>query len=166
LVTRKSKSELADEVLTAVRAYVDEASNLEQIVADLSGVGRTEVRCLGLLDRSGGQLTAGRLAELSRLTTGAITGVVDRLERAGLARRIPDPTDRRKVIIELDEVAHARGDEAYGPLVEAQRVDLQRLSVDQLEAVRHFLVRGAEQTSKRASELEAPPHRRRVRPTS
>ena len=44
-------------------------------------------------------LTAGRLAELTGLTTGAITGVIDRLERDGFVRREPDPTDRRRVII-------------------------------------------------------------------
>jgi DNA-binding MarR family transcriptional regulator len=44
-------------------------------------------------------LTAGRLAELTGLTTGAITGVIDRLERDGFVRREPDPADRRRVII-------------------------------------------------------------------
>ena len=45
-------------------------------------------------------MTAGRLAELTGLTTGAITGLVDRLERRGYARREPHPTDRRSVIVQ------------------------------------------------------------------
>ena len=49
-----------------------------------------------------GPITAGELARRTGLTTGAITGVVDRLERAGFARRARDPDDRRKVIIEPD----------------------------------------------------------------
>jgi DNA-binding MarR family transcriptional regulator len=46
-----------------------------------------------------GRMTAGRLAELTGLTTGAITGVVDRMEKAGLVRRERDSEDRRKVFI-------------------------------------------------------------------
>jgi DNA-binding MarR family transcriptional regulator len=55
--------------------------------------------CLLLLH---GPAPAGRLAELTGLTTGAVTGLVDRLERAGLVRREVDPEDRRKVIVVPD----------------------------------------------------------------
>jgi DNA-binding MarR family transcriptional regulator len=47
-------------------------------------------------------MTAGRLAELTGLTTGAITGMIDRLERRGYARREADPSDRRRVIVRAD----------------------------------------------------------------
>ena len=47
-----------------------------------------------------GPITAGELAERTGLTTGAITGVIDRLEKAGFVRRVKDPDDRRRVIIE------------------------------------------------------------------
>jgi hypothetical protein len=46
-----------------------------------------------------GPITAGRLAELTGLTTGAITGVLDRLERAGFVARDQDPSDRRRVVV-------------------------------------------------------------------
>jgi DNA-binding Lrp family transcriptional regulator len=58
----------------------------------------TEWKCLSLLDQHGPS-TAGRLAQLSGFTTGAITGIVDRLERAGYARREPHPNDRRSIVI-------------------------------------------------------------------
>src|SRR5580658_1343216 len=70
----------------------------EKIAAHL-GLNSAELKCLGLLDQHG-PMTAGRLVELSRLTTGAITGVVDRLERAGYVRRERHPTDRRSVIVQ------------------------------------------------------------------
>lgn len=70
----------------------------EAIAAHL-GMSAAEWKCLGLLDQQGPS-TAGRLAELSGFTTGAITGIVDRLERAGYVRRRPHLTDRRSVIIE------------------------------------------------------------------
>ena len=47
----------------------------------------------------GGPLTAGQLAEMTGLTTGAITAVIDRLEKAGFVRREDDPHDRRRVIV-------------------------------------------------------------------
>jgi DNA-binding MarR family transcriptional regulator len=153
-VARVSRAELAQDVLTAARRYLEEWSDVEQFVAEMIGVGRTEMRCLGLLERHGGRLTAGRLADLSHLTTGAITGVVDRLERAGLARREADPTDRRRVIVVMDEVAHARGDEAFLSLVDAQTADLMKMSLVELRAVRSFLTRAAEHTARHAESLK------------
>ena len=69
----------------------------EAIAARL-GMSATEWKCLSLLDQQGA-LTASRLAELSGFTTGAITGIVDRLERAGYARRERHPNDRRSIVI-------------------------------------------------------------------
>jgi len=70
----------------------------EAVAAHL-GMNIAEWKCLGLLGQHGPS-TASRLAELSGFTTGAITGIVDRLERAGHVRRQPNPTDRRSVIVE------------------------------------------------------------------
>jgi DNA-binding MarR family transcriptional regulator len=70
----------------------------EAIAAHL-GMSAAEWKCLGLLDQHG-PLPASRLADLSGFTTGAITGIVDRLERSGYVRRQPHPTDRRSVIVE------------------------------------------------------------------
>ena len=47
-------------------------------------------------------MTPSRLAELSGLTSGAVTGVLDRLERAGFVRRESDPTDRRSLLVRID----------------------------------------------------------------
>jgi DNA-binding MarR family transcriptional regulator len=69
-------------------------------VADRLGINVTDVKCYSLI-RQAGPMTAGELAEQTGLTTGAITGVIDRLEKVGLARRGRDVTDRRRVIIEL-----------------------------------------------------------------
>lgn len=69
----------------------------EAIAAQL-GMSATEWKCLSLLDRHG-PVTASHLARSSGFTTGAITGIVDRLERAGYAHREPHPKDRRSVVI-------------------------------------------------------------------
>jgi DNA-binding MarR family transcriptional regulator len=70
-----------------------------QAIADRLGMHATDHRCLEILARAG-RMTAGELAELTGLTTGAITGVIDRLEEAEFVRRIKDPDDRRRVVIE------------------------------------------------------------------
>src|SRR3569832_2178810 len=69
-----------------------------QTVADVAGISGSDLECMDFLNLEG-RVTAGRLAEVTGLTTGAITGVVDRLEKAGLVRRARDDADRRKVLI-------------------------------------------------------------------
>ncbi|WP_101788419.1 MarR family winged helix-turn-helix transcriptional regulator [Nonomuraea indica] len=78
--------------------------------AEAAGLNATDYYTLNLLDLSG-PLTSGELAVRTGLTTGATTRLIDRLEKAGHVRRVPDPADRRKVIVEatgqlagLDEV--------------------------------------------------------------
>jgi len=70
-----------------------------QAIADRLGVHVTDHKCADILLGTG-PITAGELAERTGLTTGAITGVIDRLEKAGFVRRAKDPSDRRRVIIE------------------------------------------------------------------
>lgn len=86
-----SGENLGRELSTAVVLF-------HEAVAARLGISAAEWRCLELLGREGAA-TAGRLAELSGFTTGAITGIVDRLERAGHVRREPNPRDRRSVIV-------------------------------------------------------------------
>jgi DNA-binding MarR family transcriptional regulator len=71
-----------------------------QAIADRLGLNVTDHKCLDFLTMKGA-LTAGELAGLTGLTTGAITAVIDRLEKAGFARRADDPRDRRRVIVEV-----------------------------------------------------------------
>jgi DNA-binding MarR family transcriptional regulator len=70
-----------------------------QAVADRLGLNITDHKCADILCQNG-PMTAGDLAERTGLTTGAVTGVIDRLEKAGFVRRAKDPADRRRVIVE------------------------------------------------------------------
>jgi DNA-binding MarR family transcriptional regulator len=71
-----------------------------QALATKVGLNPTDLKCAGLLLETGA-ITSGELGELVGLTTGAITGVIDRLEKFGLVERIKDPTDRRKVVVQV-----------------------------------------------------------------
>jgi DNA-binding MarR family transcriptional regulator len=84
-------------------------------VADRMGVSVTDAKCRSLLLQLG-PMTAGDLALRLGLTTGAVTGVIDRLERARLVRRVADPNDRRRVVVEL--AANRKRDQAIARLFE------------------------------------------------
>ncbi|MBE0448091.1 MAG: MarR family transcriptional regulator [Actinobacteria bacterium] len=68
------------------------------VMAERLGLNPTDHKCMDIILEAG-QVTAGQLAEITGLTTGAITAAVDRLEKAGFAERASDPKDRRKVLI-------------------------------------------------------------------
>ena len=85
-------------------------------MAQRLGLNVTDLTCLGfILEAEGAQeaLTAGDLAQRANVTTGAITGVINRLERAGYARRQSDPNDRRRVHVVADVTAAGRVFEVY-----------------------------------------------------
>jgi len=65
-------------------------------IAERIGLSATEFECCSLIQEHG-PFTAGELARHCRLTTGGMTGMIDRLQKAGFARREPDPNDRRRV---------------------------------------------------------------------
>jgi DNA-binding MarR family transcriptional regulator len=85
-------------VLREVRRMTAQSVLISQAVSERFGLSSSDLECLDLALLSGGA-TAGEFAKVTGLTTGAITGVIDRLERAGYVRRERDPTDRRKVIV-------------------------------------------------------------------
>lgn len=85
------------------RQLSDAVVFFHEAVAAKLGMSAAEWKCLGLLEQHG-SLAASRLSELSGFTTGAITGIVDRLESAGYVRRERHPTDRRSVIVRALQV--------------------------------------------------------------
>jgi DNA-binding MarR family transcriptional regulator len=96
-----SREKTAGRLDRLLRDLSTETVLLHQAIADRLGLNPTDHKCLGFLLDAGRPVTAGELATLTGLTTGAVTGVVDRLEAAGFVRRTRDPEDRRKVGIEV-----------------------------------------------------------------
>src|SRR5262245_13646846 len=90
----------------------------QQAAAATYGLGITEMKALSILTREGAR-TAGQLAAGLHLTSGAVTGVVDRLVRRGFARRTQDEHDRRRVVIEADLATLASGENVYRSIGEA-----------------------------------------------
>jgi DNA-binding MarR family transcriptional regulator len=93
-----ARAALLQELEEAMRRSSAQGVLFGQTVANVAGISGSDLECLDFLNLEG-RVTAGRLAEVTGLTTGAITGVVDRLEKAGFVRRERDEADRRKVFI-------------------------------------------------------------------
>lgn len=99
---KNTKAQLTNDLICALQGSTNEIIFLNNALAASLGLNSTDFRCVNLLMRYG-SMPAGRLAELTGLTTGAITSVVDRLEKAGYAKRLNDTRDRRIKIIKLVE---------------------------------------------------------------
>jgi DNA-binding MarR family transcriptional regulator len=95
----KARADLLQQLEVTLRRVGAQSVLLSDTVAKLVGLNSTDLECLDLLELAG-PTTAGRLAEHAGLTTGAMTAVIDRLERAGFARRLRDAEDRRCVRVE------------------------------------------------------------------
>ena len=115
-LSSRSEEGLIDPLVELIGFRLSTATVLfHAAIADRLGVSATDVKCYSIL-RQAGPITAGELAERTSLTTGAITGVIDRLERAELVRRVRDPRDRRRIVLEM--VHNAERERAIGALYE------------------------------------------------
>ena len=95
--------------------YATQTAVFQQQAAASLGLGVTEMKALSILLREGPQ-TAGTLMDRLNLTSGAVTGLVDRLLRKGVANRQVDPADRRRVIISVNAEALASGPNPYAAI--------------------------------------------------
>jgi DNA-binding MarR family transcriptional regulator len=129
---------LREDVMSGLLAFISSVVLHNVEVAQQIGLGGSDAQFVGLLQVHG-PLTAGRLAELSGLSTGTVTGVLDRLERAGFVRRERDATDRRKVLVVPSKEGQQRLQEAYaGHGAFAARV-LSTRTPDELRVIASFL---------------------------
>ena len=137
--TRQQKKDLVAELISEFRVAGNQDSAFDNLAADRLGLNRTDLHCINIIENSGG-LTAGRLAAESGLTTGAVTGVIDRLERVGYARRVSDPADRRRVKLEVTPKFYSRADKIWGPMASDWAARLsERFTAEELEQALDFL---------------------------
>lgn len=132
------RAELLQQLQLAGREQSAATVMFHTALAAKQDLSATEEKALDLLERFG-PLTAGQLAQRSGLAPASVTGLVDRLERKGFARRVPHPVDKRSVLIEVNPDRLA----ALGPLFDDWWRSLTELfsgySDEQLETILHFL---------------------------
>ncbi len=129
-----------DSVLRSLRRVNIQGSFLGQSVAIRFGLSESDIETLEqLIDM--GATTAGKLSEVTGLTSGAVTRVVDRLEQSGYVRRVPDPTDRRRVIVEVVPEKIANIQVTLDQVSTASAKEIRDYSDEQLELIADFLTR-------------------------
>jgi DNA-binding MarR family transcriptional regulator len=124
-----------------------------QTVANVAGISGSDLDCMDFLNLEG-RMTAGRLAELTGLTTGAITGVIDRLEKAGFVRRERDEADRRKVFITIVPENVAKIGRLYVPMQEAMQKVWSTYSDAELQLLLRFAKEGYKASLEAAEALK------------
>lgn len=165
---RRHDSELSRALNRELGMIGTQAVLLNQAIAERLHLHPTEVEVLDLLGRDG-PLTAGQVAEVTGLTSGAASRLIDRLERAGYVRRAPNPKDRRSVLV-MPIVESISRDLAplYTPLEGALSALYARYDPAQLALIADFLsqvnaVSRAHIARLRAGPLTRPACRRRDR---
>jgi DNA-binding MarR family transcriptional regulator len=140
------------QVTGSLRALSTEIDRLDQAAADRYGLNRTDMRALDIIGRAG-PLAPTDLARLLGFTTGGVTTVLDRLERAGYIRRRPAAADRRRLVVEATAATAARDAEVFGDLIR-QTSDLLACYTDQqLQVIDDFLTRTRQLTAAYADAL-------------
>ncbi len=143
---------LPAQVTASLRALSTEIDRLDEAAADRYGLNRTDMRALDIVGRVG-PLAPTALARMLGITTGGVTSVLDRLERAGYIRRRPDPGDRRRVEVEATQATQARDQEVFGDLIRKTSGLLATYTDDQLLIIDDFLTRTRELTAAYADAL-------------
>jgi DNA-binding MarR family transcriptional regulator len=151
---RKTKQELVHELVEATRASQTATDKMDEAGSHALGVNRTDGRCIDVIQQAG-QISAGELAERAGLTSGSITAVIDRLEAKGYVRRVADPRDRRKVLLEVTEEMQHRALELWGPLVHRGLPELEKLTVSEIELLIRYMRFATELNETRAAEIRA-----------
>jgi len=135
----RSKEELVDRLIREFRTSGNQDDAFDALAAERLGVSESDLRCLNIVENAGG-ISAGELAAQAGLTAGAVTGVIDRLERAGYARRVPDPSDRRRVTVEVTPAFYKAADRIWGPMAaEWHSLLARRFTIEELERIAAFL---------------------------
>jgi DNA-binding MarR family transcriptional regulator len=146
------KRDNIDAVLRSLRRVNLQGSFFGQTVAIRFGLSESDIETLeALIDM--GASTAGRLAELTGLTSGAVTRVIDRLEQAGYVRRVTDPADRRRVVVEVVPEKVAAVKSTLDRVGSASAEEIGRYTDAQLALISDFLTRMEEITREEATSL-------------
>jgi DNA-binding MarR family transcriptional regulator len=132
ILLRRVGHELGRELATASLFF-------HTLVASKVGVNATDTRCLEILGSASSPMTAGALKEATGLTTGAITGILDRLEEAGFVERVRDSQDRRRIFVKLVPDARVKLAVLYEDLGVAMEQLASRYTLKDLQLIEGFL---------------------------
>jgi len=131
------KAPLIEAIGLAVMRYQDSTQSLDETVGEIYDLNPAERHCLSFIWPA--PQTASAIAREIRLTPASVTALIDRLEKRGLVRRRPDPTDRRRVYVEATAQTKRLTEEAYLPTGEAGAAMLGSYSAEELAIILRFI---------------------------
>ncbi|USG64400.1 MarR family transcriptional regulator [Brevibacillus ruminantium] len=129
---------LQQKLLYELRQNSARAVMFHQLISEKMGLNATDHKCLDFLNRTG-PVTAGQLAQLTGLTTGAITSVIDRLEQAGYVSRDKDPNDRRRVVVKCVPEGSARISPLFQSVSQSTLQIISQYTDEELQLILNFL---------------------------
>ncbi|MFI6257269.1 MarR family winged helix-turn-helix transcriptional regulator [Micromonospora zamorensis] len=141
------REQLAAEITDSLRRYAADAQQVGHAFANLHGLNPTDLQALiAVMDaeRLGDPITPGRLGEHLNLSSGSVTALIDRLERAGHIRRDRDTVDRRKVLLHYADQGAALAMQFFRPLGARTDEVMARFGEDELEIVQRFMAEMSE----------------------
>jgi DNA-binding MarR family transcriptional regulator len=150
---RRSRSDLEQAVLDAGRLVSRAAVLYHSKVAEHFGLGATDMKALDLI-QSSGPLTPADLAERLGFAPASVTAMMDRLEAKGLLRRVPHPSDGRRLLVEFDPDATAQLAPVYGPFFASLQAMVASYRLDELAIIERAFVDVAERQLTAAQELD------------
>ena len=160
---RRTRADLLEALVRAVRQVSAQSVLISDTIAGQVGMNSTDLEGLDLLFLAG-PTTAGRLAAHTGLSTGAMTAVLDRLERARFVRRRRDATDRRRVLVEALPRALETLQPFYTPLAAAMSELHGSYGDRELAVIVDYLSRAFDLSAEHVKWLSAqPPVRRQAR---
>lgn len=143
--TENRRAALTVSMFTELRRMVANSVLFNQRIADKLKINPTDLQFINLLDIEG-PVTPGRLAKLSGLTTGGVTVVLDRLEKAGILKREPNPADRRSYLVRVLPKFLRTAEDAYAKMGEATNALLMQFNDREISIVVRFLQRANDVT--------------------
>ena len=165
MAVTKKRAELIATILAGFQRVSGQSVVLSAIIAEKFGLSPSDLESLGFLELEG-PMTAGRLAQLTGLTTGAVTRMIDRLEEGKYVRRRDDPADRRRVVVELNPARMKEFAPFYGPMAENSAQLLAHYTDEDLALIAGLLdeqLRFGLRHAERIQGLPGPARRKRVK---
>jgi DNA-binding MarR family transcriptional regulator len=157
-LTSARRAQLIKDIVLAIQDEQTQNAFLSNAIAERLGVTSTELEVLGTLVARGA-LSAGDLARRTGLTSGAVTRLIDRLVERGSVRRLADPADRRRVLVEITPAALKACQPFYQPIAQEGTALLEERTENELEVILEYLRINYEFTQRHTARVEAMPDR-------
>ncbi len=152
---KSNRRELLGKLWDLGRTMSTQTVFLHQAIAQSVGLNATDTKCIDLILRADGVVTAGQLADLTGLTTGAITHILDRLEKRRFIQRVRDTRDRRKVFIRVRAESLKPLIPKYEAIGAAYMSLVDRYSDQQLQLICDYLEKTSEVSQRQLAQIIA-----------